>query len=263
MFFSLFCLSFSWTPVFHQAFAAIYADKYYPNITSQQRKSFLIGSIYADGINKSISHFVRPIIRELNSIANRKGNLYWFFLGVLNHISIDTFAHSGVKNSLIQPYGMWHHAAELSVCSWAQRHLNASFLVISKELIHQIIGVGISVKRSFSYVYPVIYLVTKILPLNYLLPFVINVKNGNKRLTYKESEAVFARYIDAMLSASKNLMSHAHDATLNEIDVKEITIAELSKLNDTFDAGNVTTNFSLNEEILKLKLPVSQIECNL
>ena len=168
MLFFLIFSSFSWTPAFHQGFALKYAEIYYPNITNNQLNSFLLGSIYADGIDKSISHYVRPVIRELNSITNRNSNLYWFFLGVMNHISIDTFAHSGKEKSFITDAGLWHHISELTICAWAQVNLHPSFRLITKELKNQIEGIGIRFRTSFKFLYPICYFLTKF-PFHYIM----------------------------------------------------------------------------------------------
>ena len=249
----LFGFSVCWTPAFHQAFAAVYANKYLPNITEAQRTSFLLGSMYADGVDKRISHFVRPVIRELNSITNRKGNLYWFFLGVLNHITIDTFAHSGLDKTLVVPYGVMHHAAELCICSWAQRNLNASYIHMSTELINQIAGIGINFKPSFKYMYPGCYFVSKLVPLQYTMPYVFKKQNNMSRLSYNQAQLLFLTHFEHMLLASKELMSHAHDSTLNEIDVRDIVQAELDRIPTVNELFNNTDSKATEWKVKKLK----------
>lgn len=228
MFFALFVFSTSWTPSFHQAFAGYYADSHFPNLTSSQRESFLLGAMYADGVDKSISHFVRPIVRELNSIANRQSNLYWFLLGIFSHISIDTFAHSGLANSYIVPRGLKHHLSELVVCSWAHRNLSPRYITLSQELKNQISGIGIGFKKSFRYMYPLCYFFAKFFPAHWFLPY---VHQGNCPVrTYRDADCTFRRHLDAMVKATENLMALCHDPSLNEIDVKEIVLAQLNSI---------------------------------
>ena len=252
--FSLFLsLTKCWTPAFHQAFAAVYANKYFTNITEAQRNSFLLGAMYADGVDKRISHFVRPVIRELNSITNRKGNLYWFFLGILNHITIDTFAHSGLDKTIVQPTGFMHHLAELSICSWAHRNLNSKYMRMSSELVNQIAGIGIKFKPSFKYMYPMCYFSSKLTPLQHIMPYVFKKPQEFRRLSTKEAEFLFLTHFKAMLSASKELMDHAHDSSLNEIDVRDIVQAQLNKLPDIPQLINQTDNITIDTKIKQLK----------
>ena len=242
--FVFFVFAGCWTPAFHQGFAMKYAEVHYPNISSDQRNSFLLGSMYADGIDKSISHFVRPIIRELNSITNRQSNLYWFFLGVLNHIAIDTFAHAGKEKSFLLPSGKWHHLGELTICAWAHKNLHPSFRLISQELRNQIQGVGIGFRKSFKILYPFCYFITKI-PFHYiLLPFI--EKDGCPKTDYKTSECNFLRHYNAMMKAAKEIMDHAHDSMFNEIDVKQITLTELQKIECCGGTVNITTSILEN-----------------
>ena len=56
-----------------------------------------------------------------------------------------------------------------------------------------------------------------------------------------------------MLEASKELMSHAHDAMLNEIDVRDIVKNELDKIPEASDLLNGTSEQSLVYKIRKLK----------
>ena len=220
--------SFSWTPAFHQGFALKYAETYFPNITNDQLNSFLLGAMYADGVDKSISHYVRPVISELNAISDTENNLYWFFLGVLNHISVDTFAHAGKEKSFITASGLWHHISELTICSWAQTNLRPSFRLITRELKQQIEAIGIRFRTSFKFLYPICYLLTKF-PFHYImLPLV--QKDGCPKHSYRMSECNFLKHFNAMMKATKEIMDHALDTRFNEIDVKQITLAELQSI---------------------------------
>lgn len=184
--------------------------------------------MYADGVDKSISHFVRPIVRELNSITNRQSNLYWFLLGIFTHISIDTFAHSGLENSFIVPRGLKHHLSELVVCSWAHRNLNTQYITLSQELKNQITGIGIGFKKSFRYMYPICYFFAKFLPAHWFLPYIH--QSSCPVHNYKEADCTFRRHLDAMVKATETLISLSHDATLNEIDVKTIVLEQLNSI---------------------------------
>lgn len=240
MFLLFFSLSASWTPVFHQGFAKLYLDHAYPNITSSQKDSFLLGSMYADGVEKTVTHFVRPVIRELNSITNRNSNLYWFFLGVMNHISIDTFAHAGKDKSFIVASGWRHHLSELTICAWAQWNMEPEFKLITRELKNQIQGLGIGFRTIFRIIYPICYFVTKI-PFHFILLPLIQ-KDGCSSCSYSEADCNFRRHVDAMMKATEIIMQHANDPGFNEIDVKTITLAELQKVECCGDSANIYLN---------------------
>ena len=152
MFFILVSLSCSLFPAFHHTFAKYYLESKSLNITENQFESFLLGSIYADGIDKSVSHFIKPVINEMNFAKNKDSDLYWFFAGVLNHISIDTYAHFGSEKSYIVPAGLLHYISELTISSWAQWNFKLKYLRISEQLRGKISEI-VSFRKVFSIFY--------------------------------------------------------------------------------------------------------------
>ncbi|EAY06788.1 hypothetical protein TVAG_103380 [Trichomonas vaginalis G3] len=220
--------SISWTPSFHQAFASYYAKSHYPNLTKSQYESFILGAMYADGVNKTISHKVIPMVKKINSVTNQSSDLYWFLLGIFNHIAIDTFAHAGLENSFIVPKGLKHHLSEIATCSWAQHHMKTRYFTIPSDLKDQVSEIGISFKSNFRYLYPICYFFAKFIPAHWLFPFIhkspCNIKS------YKEADCMFRRHLDAMVKAAEKIMALSHDSTLTQFGVKTIVYGYLNNI---------------------------------
>lgn len=221
--FFFFADSWSWTPVFHQAFASRYCDLHYPNITEEQRESFLLGSMYADGIQKNVTHYVKPAIGNLNRISDKNSSLYWFFLGIYNHLAVDTFAHAGKNQSFVVAKGLKHHLSELAICSWARRNFKVQYLRMSPKLRSEILESGVKFRNMFKYEYPICYILSY-LPMHRLIPFLEKSNcqySGSK--TYQKSLTTFKHYLDMMMVGTEEIMSHFDDSLFTEKQIKRIT----------------------------------------
>ena len=132
-FFSIISHINSWTPVFHHFIAFNYSEEYFLYSSESQKRSFILGSIYCDGFDKSYTHSVTNIINLINSISDQNSDFYYFCLGLLSHITCDYFAHSGSSLSFITNEKYKHHFSELSICSYVNHLKFIPYISINEE----------------------------------------------------------------------------------------------------------------------------------
>lgn len=187
--------TFSWFPSFHQVISTQFSYEFFPYITEVQRNAFILGAIYCDGYDKSRTHDLAWLKPELNKI-DHDSELYWFFMGNVAHISADVFAHNANPKAFIVPSGFKHHLSEAIIDSYIAKTYNRRFLTLSKSLKTSLSSVELRYSHSFSFLYPCIYLLTKI-PLYRFLP---NIQNDQcPKGDFSLSACNFQNHYEAML----------------------------------------------------------------
>jgi hypothetical protein len=159
--------SFPWIwnfvgPVFHQIFAREFSLEYFPNISEAQREMFVLGSIYADGSHKNISHHLPQLMKQMQNVTDRRNDMYWFLLGIFIHLVPDRFAHAGKQTSFIPAHGIMHHIGEFVVDSLIHQLHNSTYMTLSGPLKQEMTRIGIRPLRYFDFIYPVMYWMAKL-----------------------------------------------------------------------------------------------------
>jgi len=216
----LLCVCSSWTPVLHQHIAKSFLYEYYDYIPEELKYSFICGSIYADGFNKSITHSTKSVLDILYSINCTDSEEFWFFLGIFSHIVCDCFAHSGSKTSFITNIGTMHHISELVVCSYIFTRGNIEYILIRYNLSQIMKKYHIEEKKSFKLIYPLCYTVS-ILPLWAFLP---SIEKGNCiSSSLSDPEYHFLQHYASMQSAMKKIIHKVLDKSMTYSDMGKIT----------------------------------------
>lgn len=219
--FLLFATSYSWCPYLHQSITRQFSYEYYPYITDAQREAFITGSIYADGVDKSLTHNV-VLLREKMSQLDRESELYWFFMGNFAHITSDVFAHAGKSMSFIVPHGLKHHLSELIIDSLIVSKYNPPYVTISSTLTKSLDDMGIKFVTSFRFLYPLIRILTK-LPLFKLLPKIQSDQCPVRDLDL--SICNFMNHYEMMLECMRLSFPRIDEPSFNDLRVKETSVS--------------------------------------
>jgi hypothetical protein len=219
LFIYLFLFSTSWGPIFHEVIATRYADTYLFQLNFQQKNSFILGSIFADGINKTFSHQINEIIREIHLIQDRETNFYWFLMGLICHVTADIFAHCGELHSFIVPVGYFHYFSEFVICSFSRNIEHPKFKRLHQDIIHELQIKQISIIRKFHFIYfSMNYL--SMLPFHLFLPM---IERGNCHSNnFEMSKCNFMKHFDAILNAIKAVFDRFSCFDLTDLDVHDI-----------------------------------------
>lgn len=105
-----------WGPLFHQIAADEFAREYLPHLTQEAHDSFVLGSVYIDGLRKRDSHNIDWVVNLLNQYENNT-NEWWFIMGFALHITVDMAGHIGDPITFLPRGRIWHYFSELTVCS--------------------------------------------------------------------------------------------------------------------------------------------------
>ena len=146
-------LVLSWGPVFHQTAATEFAKEYLPHLPVEQRNSFILGSVFIDGLPKRESHDFEWVKRLLRQFENNT-NEWWFVMGFVLHLSVDIAGHMGEPHAYLPLRGrLQHYFAELTVCSTMLRTRNLSVLrsnSVSERVYEKAFGMS---SRRFAKLY--------------------------------------------------------------------------------------------------------------
>ena len=116
-FFILLKFSKQWGPVFHQYVSNEFALEYFPHLNSSLHQNFVLGNVLIDSLPKQKFHNLTFLI-ELLSQEKSNSEKYWFYLGMLTHLSVDLFGHLGKPYSFLPLHPrILHYLSELSTCS--------------------------------------------------------------------------------------------------------------------------------------------------
>lgn len=209
----------AWFPNFHQYIANEFSHQYFPSMTEEQRHLFLVGSIYADGIDKRVTHHVTAMKDLFDRIADLDSDVYWFFMGVFSHIPPDTFAHAGKSASYIVAKGAKHHFSEFVVDSLINHLYQTPYLSLPKKLKTQINQLGIRFRKSFFIIYPVEHILAK-LPFYRLLPWI--EQNRCSTESYPTSLCNFHQHYLAMQETLKKSMDLIKDHEFDDLSTKNL-----------------------------------------
>lgn len=210
-----------WCPLLHQVIARQFSDEYFPDITETQRNAFVLGAIYADGVDKSITHNITRLRAMLNKYDS-ESEIYWFFMGNVAHIAPDMFAHAGRMRSFIVSHGLKHHLSEVAVDSLIAKTFHPPYLTLTQSLTDELTSLGIKFVKSFSVMYPSVYLMSKF-PLYKTIPAIQN--NICPRNGLDVSILNFFRHYDAMLECLRMVFPRIMDETFNYLQLQETTTA--------------------------------------
>jgi len=216
-----------WTPIFHQYFAEEVIKKHFDNISDTFKESFVLGSIYADGFDKSITHFSNRTIKLINKFSDQKNEEYYFFLGILSHIASDVFAHSGKTKSFIIGKGFKHYLSEIAICSL----FLYKFKVIPKQLSNCILE---KISQSGLRPLPRFFLFQKVFkyianfPFWIVLPYITNDFCDNR--DYSRILIAFQEHIANMHTMFDFLLNNSSNESISELDIKKITLALQQKI---------------------------------
>lgn len=219
LFLSLLRLCGSWFPNFHQHIASEFSLDYFPFLTDSERQLFLTGSIYADALDKSITHHVNRMKDLFDRIADQGSDLYWFFMGVFSHIPPDTFAHAGKSASFIVNRGVKHHLSEFVVDSLINHLYHVPYLRLPKKIREQINQLGIGTRKSFFIIYPIEHLLAK-LPFYKFLPWI--EQDRCSTMSYPLTLCNFHNHYTAMIEALKQSMDRIKDHGFDDLMTKEL-----------------------------------------
>lgn len=208
-----------WGSIFHQVISSDFSYEYFPNITDEQRNSLILGSIFADGTDKKITHFIPHIQEKLNMIRDNESNIYWFFIGIYMHIAPDTFAHAGKANSFIVKRGLKHHLSEFIIDSLYMNIQSPSFIEMNDKLEAELNNYGITLSKSFKFIRRALYSFSK-LPFYKFLPII--QKNACFSNDFNISLCNFRNNYNAMKKTLSLSMEKIRDTTFTDLKIKEL-----------------------------------------
>ncbi|OHS93456.1 hypothetical protein TRFO_40278 [Tritrichomonas foetus] len=245
LFFFLTFNSFSWCPFLHQVIAQQFLERHLTNISESEKDSFLLGSVWADGLDKSITHKIQRLfdkmwrvkfiknnkIIDLNNndikLQNDKENndFYYFLLGIFSHIPPDTFAHAGKGESFIIEKGILHYFSEVVVDSVIIRQYKPKMMknILPTGIRAKLNEFGIRESRFFRVFYPLVYLSAKIFPLHRFLPFVQINSCCHGITAYTESSCTLSKHVLAMHEALELAFQRLGDVEFNNLHMENIT----------------------------------------
>lgn len=211
--------SVCWGSIFHQVISSNFSYEYFPNITDEQRNSLVLGSIFADGTDKKVTHFIPRIQEKLRMIQDNESNLYWFFIGIYTHIAPDTFAHAGKAKSFIVKRGSKHHLSEFIIDSLYRNMESPSFIEMNDKLEAELNNFGITLSNSFKFIRRFLYHFAK-LPFYKFLPVI--QKNKCFSNNFNISLFNFQNHYNAMKKALTLSMEKIRDTTFTDLKMKEL-----------------------------------------
>ena len=215
-----------WGPVLHQVISYQFSNENYPDITEEQRKAFILGSIFADGIDKTMTHHINGIQDEIERIAanNTDSNIYWFLSGIFAHIPPDTFAHAGKSKSFIVSTGFRHRLSELVIDSLMARLYQPDFIELPNSLSTQLRSLGITINSSFGLLRRLLFYFSK-LPFYRLLSRI--QQNSCPKPNFDVSLCNFNRYYEAMMGSLWMSVGMMLDRTFTDMGMKSLATALL------------------------------------
>ncbi|OHS97717.1 hypothetical protein TRFO_36003 [Tritrichomonas foetus] len=229
----------------HHVLARQFSYEYFPYITEVQRNAFILGAIYADGFDKSITHSAPRLSNMLNQIEDPESELYWFFMGNYAHIGPDLFAHAGRARSFIVSHGLKHHASEVIVDSLINHLYHPNFPVLTQPLKDGLNELGVRPIKMFRFFYPVIFLVSK-LPFYKFLPKVQNDRCPRGGLDL--SICNFQRHYEAMIESMRMIFPRIHDDSFTNRRMQEMATALVFEVQccEVPPANNTNNQFEAN-----------------
>jgi hypothetical protein len=213
-------LTFSWGPIFHQTIAEHFASEYFSNLTTEHRAAFVLGSVWADGLDKTTTHRMNLVIEKLRQINDVNCDVYWFFVGIFCHIPPDTFAHAGKSGSFIVPHGILHSFSELVVDSFMMHKENPKVLPMPSEILREIEKLNVPYSKTFYVIYRSIYLLSKT-PLFRFLRFI--ERDDLPHSSYREATDNFRKHYVAMLRSMREAIARIWENGFNEVRMREIS----------------------------------------
>lgn len=213
-----------WGPCFHRKVAADFIDTVRRNLSYSDRDAFLMGAIYADGINKSFSHHIDEVAPLLANEDALQPGFRWFLWGLIAHIITDTFAHAGQPESFIVGSGARHHASEFIVDSVSQRMESTLFVSLRQDIVDGLDQHGIARLWYF----PIAFLGDSILTHLPFDRFLKNIENDRcQHSTHELAKCNFMNHYRAMLSSLQRLFGCFNIEHVTDLDVWEVTFEEL------------------------------------
>ena len=216
----LLCLGTCWGPLFHQSIARQFSYEQFPDLTEQQRNAFVLGSMYADGVDKRFSHTIPNVMERLSQVRDRDSEIYWFLLGIVAHLAPDTFAHAGKSRSFIVARGYRHYFSEAVVDSLARHIHNPAFIRLTDTLRNELVRMGLKPSWKFEAMYAASFVASK-LPLYRMLPFI--EQDPCPKANYEMALCTFMRHYDAMMQALREAFARVGDPEFNDVRLREIS----------------------------------------
>jgi hypothetical protein len=213
-------LALSWGPVFHQTIAEHFATEYLSNLTAQQRRAFVLGSIWADGLDKETTHRTPHVVRKLRQINNVTQDVYWFFVGTFCHIAADTFAHAGKSSSFIVPHGIRHSFSELVIDSVMTHQCGAVAYPMPREILSEVAALNVRVSKWFYPLYRMIVLLSKA-PLYRFLSLI--ECDSLPHRSYLQSNHNFQQHYEAMLQSMREAFANIWEKRFNDVRIREVS----------------------------------------
>ena len=177
--------------------------------------------MYADGVDKSLTHSI-PRIRQMLNTIDPESELYWFFMGNIAHIGPDYFAHAGRARSFIVSHGLKHHLSEVIVDSLATSLFKPTLLRMTPTLKKSLSDMNVRFINTFNIIYPVVYFIAK-LPLYKLLPKVQNDKCPKDG--FELSLCNFKKHYEAMLEILRMAYPKLMDEDFTDLRMQEMATA--------------------------------------
>jgi hypothetical protein len=107
-------------------------------------------------------------MKHIESVTDRRTDLYWFLLGIFVHLVPDRFAHAGKPTSFITSRGIMHHFGEFVTDSLLNVLYGSTYMTMSGQLKQELQKTGIGLLWHFDFLYPVMYWMAK-LPFSWLI----------------------------------------------------------------------------------------------
>jgi hypothetical protein len=212
-------LSDSWGPAFHQIIARDFSLEYFPDISDRQRDHFLMGSVYADGLDKSITHYLPLLRAKINRVYDSETDIYWFLLGVYSHIPPDTFAHAGKSRSFITAAGIKHSISELVVDSLIVHTNPVTRFTLPTAIREELLRLEIRSNWKFGILYFLVHWIAK-LPFYHFLPKIEQDRCPKPNLAVCRCN--FRKHYEAMMQALRESMPLVLDSEFNDVRMKEL-----------------------------------------
>jgi hypothetical protein len=210
----------SWGPICHAVLADEFAQECFPSLSASQHTAFLCGAIYADGFDKSVTHYTSSIIEHLRQIPDEQSDLYWFFMGLLAHIPPDTFAHAGKSRSFIVSAGTRHHFSELVIDSVMMKRHPIPFYFLPSHISRELRRLNIRPVRIFKILYTLFFLLSKF-PLWRIIHRL--EKDQCPKATSEQGYCNFVEHYHAMLQSLRESFRRIREEGFTDERVREIS----------------------------------------
>jgi hypothetical protein len=212
--------SLSWGPILHQTIAETFAECHLTNLTTAHRTAFVLGAIWADGLDKQITHRTSSVIETLRQIGDVNRDVYWFFVGSLCHIAPDTFAHAGKSSSFIVPYGILHSFSELVIDSVMMHRYGAIVYQNPREILAEVRSLNVRVSKWFYPLYRLIVLLARI-PLHGMVRFIERDELPHRSCA--EANKNFDKHYEAMLQSMREAVTKIWEKGFSDVRMREIS----------------------------------------